>query len=604
MISIILNGSGDDKLPLRYHISGRTHTVTATFEGVVPYLRRRLQEAETETATEHLTQYMSPRPCQSCGGARLRPTLLAVTVLGQSIAQVTALDVAGVLAWCGALAAASSTLAPRHQLIAQPLVRDMRSRLQFLLDVGLDYLTLDRAAATLSGGEAQRIRLATQIGAGLSGVLYVLDEPSIGLHPRDHDRLLQTLFALRDLGNSVLVVEHDEATIRAADYVVDIGPGAGEHGGEVLAAGTVAEIMSNPNSLTGAFLSGRRGIPVPAQRRSGSGHTLTIEDAHEHNLQHLTVSLPLGTFIAVTGVSGSGKSTLIEDILATKLNQVFFNSRAQPGRHGRITGIEHLDKLISIDQAAIGRTPRSNPATYTKMFDPLRQLFAQTPEARARGYTAGRFSFNVKGGRCEVCRGEGLIAIEMQFLPDMFVPCDTCHGSRYNRETLDIRYRGLSIAEVLALTVEEAAAFFARIPAIAAKLQALLDVGLGYVRLGQPATTLSGGEAQRIKLASELARRSTGRTLYILDEPTTGLHFADVERLLQVLQRLVEAGNTVICIEHNLDLIKSADWLVELGPGGGAHGGNLVVAGPPEVVAAHAGSPTGEYLRPIVGRLP
>ncbi|MBA3943222.1 MAG: excinuclease ABC subunit UvrA [Herpetosiphonaceae bacterium] len=614
MLGIILYGSNGDLLPLHYHVNGRTHTVNTPFEGVVPYLHRRLTEAETESATEQATQYMSPQLCQSCKGARLRPELLAVTIRDLNIAAITALAIRPLIAWCTELVIADITtnsslpalvpspLMPRERAVALPIMDEVRSRLQFLVDVGLDYLTLDRTAATLSGGEAQRIRLATQIGAGLSGVLYVLDEPSIGLHPRDHDRLLQTLMHLRQLGNSVLVVEHDEATMRAADYLVDIGPGAGQHGGELLATGDLAAIMAAPRSITGAFLSGRRQIPLPKQRRHGNGHELVIEGAREHNLKDVTVHLPLGTLIAVTGVSGSGKSTLVEDILARKLSQIFFRSRLQPGAHTAITGIEHLDKLISIDQAPIGRTPRSNPATYTKIFDPIRQLFAQTPEARARGYDAGRFSFNVKGGRCEACKGEGMIAIEMQFLPDLFVTCDVCNGTRYNRETLDIRYRGQTIADVLTMTVEVAADFFARIPAVVNKLQTLLDVGVGYLQLGQPATTLSGGEAQRIKLAGELARRSTGRTLYILDEPTTGLHFADVERLLQVLQRLVDVGNTVLCIEHNLDVIKNADWIVDLGPDGGAAGGAIIIAGTPETVADCANSATGHYLAPLINK--
>ena len=594
IVNILLHGSNGETLPLRYHISGKTHTVVATFEGVLPYLRRRVQEANDEEATESFTQYMSPHPCSACQGARLKPYLLAVTIGDENIAQLTAHSIAELLQWCDA---ATPGFSATNALIAQPILREVRGRLQFLVDVGLDYLTLDRGAASLSGGEAQRIRLATQIGAGLSGVLYVLDEPSIGLHPRDHDRLLQTLFQLRALGNSVLVVEHDEATMRAADYIVDIGPGAGPHGGEVLAAGTLAEIMASPNSVTGAYLSGRRGIAVPATRRPGNGHALVVEGASEHNLNNVTVRFPLGTLIVVTGVSGSGKSTLVEDILARKLSQVLYKNRAIPGAHERISGIEHLDKLIAVDQSPIGKTPRSNPATYSKLFDPVRQLFAQVPEARTRGYDAGRFSFNVKGGRCENCRGEGQLAIEMQFLPDVFVPCDVCDGTRYNRETLDIRYRGKTIAEVLAMTVEEANDFFARIPPIAAKLQALMDVGVGYVKLGQSAATLSGGEAQRIKLAAELARRATGRTLYIMDEPTTGLHFADVERLLQVLHRLVDAGNTVLCIEHNLDVIKSADWVVDLGPDGGTGGGNVIAMGTPAQVAAVAASATGQYLR-------
>jgi excinuclease ABC subunit A len=577
-LGIVLYGSTGDAIPLRYHVNNKVHTVNAPFEGVVPYLRRRLSEAENETASEHITQYMSPRTCGTCNGTRLKPELLAVTIADQNIAQITARSVVDLLLWIRSLndmsdEGAGAQLSGRARAIAQPITREIGSRVQFLIDVGLDYLTLDRTAATLSGGEAQRIRLATQIGAALSGVLYVLDEPSIGLHPRDHQRLLRTILGLRNLGNSVLVVEHDADTMHAADFLVDIGPGAGEHGGEVIATGTPEQVMQQPRSLTGAFLSGRRSIPLPRQRRGGNGQALIVEGAREHNLKNITVAFPLGTLICVTGVSGSGKSTLVEDIVSRSLHQHFYNSRAQPGAHDRILGLEQLDKVIGIDQSPIGRSPRSNPATYTKVFDPIRQLFAQTPEARARGYDAGRFSFNVKGGRCEACRGEGMVQIEMQFLPDLFVTCEVCDGTRYNRETLDIRYRGKSIAEVLAMTVEEAHGFFERIPAINSRLQTLLDVGLSYLRLGQPANTLSGGEAQRIKLASELAKRSTGRTIYILDEPTTGLHFADVEQLLRVLQRLVDAGNTVLIIEHHLDVIKSADWIVDIGPEGGAAGG-------------------------------
>lgn len=604
IVELILNGSDGSSLPLRYHVRGRVHTVETPFEGVLPYLRRRLSEATDESSSELFTQYMSPRMCGTCHGARLRPEPLAVTIRDANIAQASALPINATLDWFAALAPRNGqtpdTLTARQQTIAEPILREVRSRLRFLLDVGLDYLTLDRAAATLSGGEAQRIRLATQIGSGLSGVLYVLDEPSIGLHPRDHNRLLTTIVGLRNLGNSVLVVEHDADTMRAADWLIDIGPGAGEHGGEVIATGTPQQIMQQERSLTGAFLSGRRSIPLPRQRRTGSGQSLIVEGAHEHNLKNITVAFPLGTLICVTGVSGSGKSTLVEDILSRSLHQHFYNSRALPGAHERILGLEQIDKVIGIDQSPIGRSPRSNPATYTKVFDPIRQLFAQTPEARARGYGAGRFSFNVKGGRCEACRGEGMVQIEMQFLPDLFVTCEVCDGTRYNRETLDIRYRGKTIAEVLELTVEEAHAFFERIPAIHGRLQTLLDVGLSYLRLGQPANTLSGGEAQRIKLASELAKRSTGRTIYILDEPTTGLHFADVEQLLRVLQRLVDAGNTVLIIEHNLDVIKSADWIVDIGPEGGAAGGKIVVTGTPETVADSPESYTGHYLRSIL----
>jgi excinuclease ABC subunit A len=614
-IGTILYGSNGDVIPLRYHVRGEERVVTGPFEGVIPSLRRRLTEATDDSARAEIEQYMTPRTCSTCGGARLRPEVLAVTVADRNIAQVAALPISEALAWSEARiekdrpqAAApdsqfsilNSQFTPRERLIAAPILKEIRARLSFLVDVGLGYLTLDRAAATLSGGEAQRIRLATQIGSGLMGVLYILDEPSIGLHPRDHGRLLATLLRLRDLGNSVLVVEHDEETIRAADWIVDIGPGAGEHGGAVIASGPLQAILDEPRSLTGQFLSGKRRIPVPKRRRKGSGKRLVVKGAREHNLKHVTVGLPLGTLICVTGVSGSGKSSLVTDTLYPRLAQVFYNAKERPGAHDAIYGIEHLDKVIDIDQSPIGRTPRSNPATYTKLFDPIRQLFAQTPEARARGYDASRFSFNVKGGRCEHCAGEGLMQIEMRFLPDLFVPCEVCGGTRYNRETLDIRYRGKNIAEVLDLTVEEAAAFFERVPAIHEKLQTLRDVGLGYVKLGQPATTLSGGEAQRIKLATELARRATGRTLYILDEPTTGLHFADIERLLQVLHRLVDAGNTVLVIEHNLDVIKTADWIVDLGPEGGDAGGAVIAEGTPEQVAAVEGSHTGAFLHRLL----
>ena len=643
-VGALLYGTNGEALTLRYHIGGKTREVQAPFEGVIPNLRRRFAETRDEAEREALARYMTPRPCGACGGTRLRPEVRAVTVAGHTIAAITRMSVAGALDWAEGLleaigdrarqppegpgpdmrgnggaaaphgqrdgprgsgaSAAGQRPGPqarfneRQKLIAAPIVREIRNRLAFLCDVGLGYLELDRSAVTLSGGESQRIRLATQVGAGLSGVLYVLDEPSIGLHPRDHERLLRTLLRLRDLGNSVLVVEHDEATIRAADWVVDIGPGAGEAGGEVIASGPLAEIIAEPRSLTGQYLSGKRRIPVPRQRRSGNGKRLEIRGAREHNLQGINVSIPLGTFVVVTGVSGSGKSSLIMDTLYPKAAQVLHGARGRAGAHDAIHGLEHLDKVISIDQSPIGRTPRSNPATYTKVFDPIRALFAATPEARARGYDASRFSFNVKGGRCDACDGEGLIQVEMQFLPDLFVPCEVCGGTRYNRETLDIRYRGKTIAEVLDMTVEEAADFFARVPAINERLQALRDVGLGYVRLGQAATTLSGGEAQRIKLAGELARRATGRTLYILDEPTTGLHFADIEQLLGVLQRLVDSGNTVVVIEHNLDMIKSADWVIDLGPGGGNDGGRLVGSGTPEQIAALPDSFTGAYLRP------
>ncbi len=584
----------------------------------MPYLQRRLAEAGDEAEADIVTQYMSPHTCGTCHGARLRPEALAVTLNDINIAQFSAFPVDQALPWIdrplssppsplppsgrgeATTANRGEVLSPRQHIIAEPIVREVRARLQFLIDVGLDYLTLDRAAATLSGGEAQRIRLATQIGSGLSGVLYVLDEPSIGLHPRDHARLMRTITGLRDLGNSVLLVEHDEDTMRAADWIIDIGPGAGENGGQLVASGTLDQIKDAPQSVTGAFLGGRRSVPVPQARRPGSGQQIVIEGAREHNLQNVTVALPLGTLTCVTGVSGSGKSTLVDDVLSRALRQHFYRNREQPGAYDRIEGLDQIDKVITIDQSPIGRTPRSNPATYTKLFDPLRQLFAQTPEARARGYDAGRFSFNVKGGRCEACRGEGQVQIEMQFLPDLWVTCDVCNGARYNRETLDVRYRGKNIAEVLDMTVAEARDFFERIPTLLTRLQTLNDVGVSYVRLGQPANTLSGGEAQRIKLASELAKRSTGRTLYILDEPTTGLHFADVEQLLRVLQRLVDVGNTVLVIEHNGDVIKSADWVIDMGPEGGAGGGKVVVAGTPETVAAYDQSYTGQYLRSLL----
>jgi excinuclease ABC subunit A len=618
VIGTILYGSNGDIMPLRYHVRGEERMINGPFEGVIPSLRRRLEEATDETEKADIDQYMTPRTCSACNGARLRPEVLGVTVRGNNIAQVAALPVSEARVWAetllndAPLAGTGSQentdgnttklarLAQRERMIATPILKEVQARLAFLVDVGLGYLTLDRTAATLSGGEAQRIRLATQIGSGLMGVLYILDEPSIGLHPRDHHRLLATIQRLRDLGNTVLIVEHDEDTIRAADWLIDIGPGAGEHGGELIASGPLEAIIREPRSITGQFLSGRRRIPVPKRRRRGNGKSLKIKGAHANNLKHVEVSFPLGTLICVTGVSGSGKSTLITDTLYPRLAQTLYNARQRAGAHDTMYGIEHLDKVIDIDQSPIGRTPRSNPATYTKAFDPIRQLFAQVPEARARGYDASRFSFNVKGGRCEHCNGEGLMQIEMQFLPDLFVPCEVCGGARYNRETLDILYRGKNIAEVLDFTVEEALAFFERVPAIREKLQTLVDVGLGYVRLGQSATTLSGGEAQRIKLATELARRATGRTMYILDEPTTGLHFADIERLLQVLQRLVDAGNTVLVIEHNLDVIKSADWVIDMGPEGGAAGGQIVAAGTPEQVAAVAESYTGAFLRSVL----
>jgi excinuclease ABC subunit A len=598
-LDVILHGSGDDRKQLRYKLGGKVHRNFAPFEGVLPQLRRRLREAADEASHAQLAQYMTTTGCPSCQGARLRPEALAVTVKQVNIAQVAALPITAAYDWASALLS-DGLRSNRERLIAAPIMREVAGRLRFLLDVGLHYLTLDRAAATLSGGEAQRIRLATQIGAGLSGVLYVLDEPSIGLHARDNQRLLQTLLHLRDLGNSVLVVEHDEETIRAAQWLVDIGPGAGAHGGEVVAMGTVAAVEANPRSITGQYLSGQRNVPMPAHRRPAAGPALVVRNARAHNLRGIDVSFPLGTFICVTGVSGSGKSTLVNDIVYARLAQVLNRARTAPEPHDTIEGLELVDKVIAVDQAPLGRSGRSNPATYSGMFDPLRQLFAGTPEAKLRGYTPGRFSFNVKGGRCEACKGEGTVQIEMQFLPDLYVPCEQCAGLRYNRETLDIKYRGYSIADVLALTVEEAATLFARIPALARRLETLQDVGLGYVTLGQPAPTLSGGEAQRVKLATELARRGTGHTVYVLDEPTTGLHWADIERLLGVLGRLVDAGNTVIVIEHHLDVIKTADWIIDLGPGGGDEGGRVVAVGPPEAVSTVAESWTGRFLAPII----
>ncbi|KAB8142530.1 excinuclease ABC subunit UvrA [Chloroflexia bacterium SDU3-3] len=597
-LDALLHGTAAPIL-LRYQLRGEQHESAAPFEGVIPSLRRRLAEASDDERSQ-LEPYMTPRTCPACGGARLRPEVLAVTVAGSTIAQVATMPIDQALGWARALQQGDGLGSARQRTIAAPILREILGRLAFLLDVGLVYLTLDRGATTLSGGESQRIRLATQIGAGLSGVLYVLDEPSIGLHPRDTQRLLATLLRLRDLGNSVLVVEHDETIIRAADVLVDIGPGAGEHGGRLVACGSVAEVEQNADSITGQFLSGRRKIATPRTRRGGSGAWLQIQGARGHNLKGIDARLPLGTFIAVTGVSGSGKSTLVNDTLYPRLAQELYGAKQRPAEHDAIMGIEQLDKVIDIDQAPLGRTPRSNPATYTKVFDPIRQLFAQTPEAKARGYDASRFSFNVKGGRCEHCHGEGLIQVEMQFLPDLYVPCEVCGGARYNRETLDIRYRGRTIAEVLDMTVDEAAAFFERHPQIAEKLLALRDVGLGYVRLGQSATTLSGGEAQRIKLAAELGRRATGRTLYILDEPTTGLHIADIERLIQILQRLVDAGNTVLVIEHDLDVIKTADYILDLGPEGGDQGGQIVAAGTPEQVAQVPESHTGRWLRSVL----
>ncbi len=592
----ILHGL-DDRVQVSYtNRYGRKRSYRARIEGVLPSLLRRHAETESDHVRQQVEQYMREVPCPSCDGKRLKPVVLGVTVGDRSIAELTGLSVAAAEAFVEGLA-----LTEREQLIGARVLKEIRARLRFLLDVGLEYLTLDRAAGSLSGGEAQRIRLATQIGAGLVGVLYVLDEPSIGLHQRDNERLIETLLRLRDLGNTLIVVEHDEATIEAADHVVDIGPGAGEHGGEIVHSGSVEGLKRlTRKSLTGAYLSGERSIPLPAGRRDGNGRAMTVVGASANNLQDLEVPFPLGTFTCVTGVSGSGKSTLVNDVLSKVLMRHVYNSREAPGRHDRTLGLDAVDKAVVVDQSPIGRTPRSNPATYTGLFDHVRKLFAATPEAKVRGYQQGRFSFNVKGGRCESCRGDGTLRIEMHFLPDVYVPCEVCKGRRYNRETLEVHYKGRTISEVLDMPVEEALDFFAKHPSIASHLQTLHDVGLGYVRLGQPATTLSGGEAQRVKLASELRKRATGQTVYILDEPTTGLHFEDVRRLLEVLHRLVDKGNTVIVIEHNLDVIKTADHLIDLGPEGGHGGGLVVAAGTPEEVAAAPGSYTGKFLREVL----
>jgi excinuclease ABC subunit A len=575
---------------------GRQRTYSTGFEGAIQYILRKYEESESDTSREKLEGYMREVPCPECDGARLKPLSLAVTLQDKNIAEIAALPIGECAAFLKTL-----KLSAREKAIADRVLKEVNERLAFLIDVGLDYLSLSRAAGSLAGGEAQRIRLATQIGSGLTGVLYVLDEPSIGLHQRDNHRLIETLIRLRDLGNTLIVVEHDEDTIKTADWVVDIGPGAGEHGGHVVSSGSLADLLANPKSITGQYLSGKLSIEVPSVRRPiDKDRQLVVHGAAEHNLKDVTVSIPLGVFAAVTGVSGSGKSTLINDILYNVLARDLNNARTVPGRHKKVAGVELLDKVVHVDQSPIGRTPRSNPATYTGVFDHVRKLFAETPEAKIRGYQQGRFSFNVKGGRCESCSGDGTLKIEMNFLPDVYVPCEVCHGARYNRETLEVHYKGKSISQVLNMPVEEALEFFESIPAIARHLRTLVDVGLGYVRLGQPATTLSGGEAQRVKLASELQKRSTGRTVYVLDEPTTGLHFEDVRKLLLVLHSLVEKGNTVIVIEHNLDVIKTADWIVDMGPEGGSGGGTVVVAGTPEVVAKHKQSHTGMFLAPLL----
>ncbi len=592
---LLLEGTGGDRHTVSYRNRfGRRRTYTVRFDGMLRSLERRYRETDSDNTRERIEGLMALQPCPECGGARLRPESLAVTVGGLNIYEYTRMSARAALAWIREL-----ELTETERAIARLVVREIAERLRFLDSVGIGYLSLERAATTLSGGEAQRIRLATQIGSSLVGVLYILDEPSIGLHQRDNAKLIDTLQRLRDLGNTVIVVEHDEGTIRAADHVVDLGPGAGEHGGEVVAAGTPAEVARASSSLTGQYLSSKRSIPVPALRR-WPRDALVVRGARQHNLKDIDVEVPLGVFCCVTGVSGSGKSTLVNEILYRAVANRLHRARLRPGAHDRIDGLEHVDKIINIDQSPIGRTPRSNPATYTGVFDHIRDLFSKTKEARVRGYKPGRFSFNVKGGRCEVCRGDGQIKIEMHFLPDVYVPCEQCHGRRYNRETLEVRFKGRSIADVLEMSVEEAVEFFAHIPKIKRRLQTLHDVGLDYIRLGQPATTLSGGEAQRVKLATELSKVATGDTLYILDEPTTGLHFADVQRLLEVLDRLVENGNTVLVIEHNLDVIKSADRIIDLGPEGGEAGGEVVAAGTPEEVAASAASYTGRFLKDLV----
>ena len=597
VMDIILYGTKGEKLELEYDQPRGKGVLYQAFEGVIPNLERRYRETQSDGVRDELESCMSECPCPDCRGKRLRRESLAVTVGGSSIADYTEKSVVAALDFMEQL---EPTLTPQQKLIGERILKEIKARLGFLRSVGLEYLTLSRASASLSGGEAQRIRLATQIGSSLMGVLYILDEPSIGLHQRDNDKLLATLRHLRDLGNTLIVVEHDEDTMRAADYIVDIGPGAGVHGGSVVAAGTPEEIMACEDSLTGQYLIGKKKIAVPKTRRTGSGKLLTVRGAAENNLKNIDVSIPLGTFTCVTGVSGSGKSSLVNEIIFKKLGADLNRMKAHAGRHRAIEGMEHLDKVICIDQTPIGRTPRSNPATYTNLFNDIRDLFASTPDARARGYSSGRFSFNVRGGRCEACSGDGQLKIEMHFLPDIYVPCEVCKGKRYNRETLEVHYKGRSIADVLEMTVDEALEFFRDLPKLADRLQTLQDVGLGYIRLGQASTTLSGGEAQRVKLATELSKRATGRTIYILDEPTTGLHTDDVKKLLEVLQRLVDTGNTVLVIEHNLDVIKSADYLIDLGPEGGNGGGTVVAAGTPEEVAQVAESYTGQYLKKVL----
>jgi excinuclease ABC subunit A len=596
-LDIVLYGTGGKEIEMRYrNANGNEFKFRRAFEGVIGNLERRYRETNSEYIRSKISEFMSDRPCPTCNGARLNPAALAVTVDDVNIITVTAWPILRTLQWVENLSGNNSPLSKRQQAIAERVIKEIRERLNFLVNVGLDYLTLNRSAGSLSGGEAQRIRLATQVGSRLVGVLYVLDEPSIGLHPRDNNRLLNTLLGLRDLGNTVLVVEHDEETIRTADWVLDLGPRAGENGGEIVCQGTLEQILKCPDSLTGAYISGKEKVPVPEKRRTGNGKTLTIIGARANNLKGMEVCIPLGKLVCITGVSGSGKSTLMSDVLYNALAARLMGAHTLPGEHERIDGIQHLDKIINIDQSPIGRTPRSNPGTYTSLFDEMRKLFAELPESKVRGYKPGRFSFNVHGGRCEACQGQGQLRIEMQFLPDVYVPCDVCHGSRFNRETLQVKFKGMSISDVLDLTVEHALKEFSAFPKMMSKLQLLEEVGLGYIRIGQPATTLSGGEAQRVKLAKELSRRATGRTLYVLDEPSVGLHAADVHKLVEVLQRLVDTGNSVLIIEHNIDIIKSADWVIDLGPEGGERGGELIAEGTPEDLCTAKGSFTGQYL--------
>jgi excinuclease ABC subunit A len=594
---LLMHGGGDRAFVVEYENRfGRKRRYETNYEGAIPWLERRYADSDSDHARDNYRQYMRQVPCESCAGARLNPISLAVVVGGKNIFEVSSLPLRASEEFIDQL-----QLSERDAQIAALVTKEISARLRFLVDVGLDYLTLMRSAATLAGGEAQRIRLASQIGSGLVGVLYILDEPSIGLHQRDNRRLIETLLRLRDLGNTLIVVEHDEETIRVADHIVDIGPGAGEYGGSIVAEGQLGVIVSEPASITGDYLAGRRAIPVPEERRAGSGKSVTIVGAAENNLKRIDVKFPLATLTTVTGVSGSGKSSLVQQILSRGLHAELHGSRSLPGRHERINGLHNIDKVINIDQSPIGRTPRSNPATYTKVFGRIRELFATTPDARMRGYKPGRFSFNVAGGRCETCKGDGTLRIEMHFLPDVYIPCETCKGQRYNRDTLQVTFKGHNIAEVLAMSIEEAVHFFEHQPRISRILQTLYDVGLGYIKLGQPAPTLSGGEAQRVKLSSELGKRSTGRTMYILDEPTTGLHFEDIRRLLGVLQRLVDAGNTVVVIEHNLDVVKTADWVIDLGPEGGDEGGRIIAEGTPEEVAEVSDSYTGKFLREVLG---